>query len=121
MLPNEGPNDSISVDDKKVLLTVGSHNLIKGIPLLVQASRNVLSQDSRVSHVFVGSGPFSNMVENLASARAVDGPILHQIHTSCSQPLDVGDTYGDLEVTTLEKICVHETPKPPKPPKAKKM
>lgn len=66
-LPEGEHANFLHVDNEKVLLTVGSLSLIKGTPLIVQASKNILSQLSDVVHVFVGSGTFSHMVRDLAT------------------------------------------------------
>lgn len=38
----------------------------------------------------------------------VDGELNTEIHTSCSQPLNVGDIYGDFTVTDIDKISKNE-------------
>lgn len=53
--------------DSKVLLTVSSLTLIKGIPLIVQASQHILQKNSKSVHVFVGSGPLVETVRRLIS------------------------------------------------------
>jgi len=66
LLPGAGSNTRDLIKNEKVVLTVGSHSLIKGTPILVKASEYLLSKNSDISHVFIGRGPFSSLVEDLS-------------------------------------------------------
>jgi len=67
ILPGEESYKRDLIKNDKVVLTVGSHSLIKGTPILVKASEYLLSENDDVSHVFIGKGPFSSLVEDLSS------------------------------------------------------
>jgi len=54
-------------ENKKILLSVCSLSLIKGIPVLVKAVENILSENKDVTYVSVGDGPLIPLVQDLAS------------------------------------------------------
>jgi glycosyltransferase involved in cell wall biosynthesis len=66
VLPENG-KDVYFANDEKVILTVSPLKLIKGIPLLVRASKYLLSQSKNTHHIFIGTGPLSYIVADLAS------------------------------------------------------
>lgn len=54
-------------ENGKVLLSVCSLSAIKGIPVLVKAVENILSENKDVVYVSVGDGPLIPLVQDLAS------------------------------------------------------
>ncbi len=54
-------------ENKKIIISTGSLSVIKGIPVLVKAVENILSENKDVMYISVGNGPFMPIVKNLAS------------------------------------------------------
>lgn len=64
---DEEPLQKLSFpENMKVLLSVCSLSSIKGIPVLVKAVKNILSENKDVAYVSVGDGPLIPLVQDLA-------------------------------------------------------
>jgi len=81
VLPKDSFNHELAIpEDKELILSVSALEMIKGIPLLVKAAKEILSTRSDVIYVFVGDGPLRVFIRKLASRfprRVIMFPQIH--------------------------------------------
>lgn len=67
MLPKDSLGDEFVIpEDKRLILSVGALEIVKGIPILVKVAKEILSRKSDVTYVFVGDGPLIGLIRRLA-------------------------------------------------------
>jgi len=82
-------------ENRKIIISTGSLSVIKGIPVLVKAVENVLSENKDVVYISVGDGPLMPMVKTLASR--FPGRVLILNHVST----------GMMSVYARSKVFIH--------------